>query len=299
MPNFVADNYTKSEMESYINTQHPYIQQQDAIAKQGVVVIDNVTCSPVYGDSFLAPDLLIIICHQGMLWNKNMPDPVFKAHDVSILLPNQIFMSKQASVDYRVTMVVVSRKFFNRLQHSYPYTRYTPRYRRNPATHLTNEQYNSVINAVGLLRTITQSDSPHRLEMLSNLLAIMLNMIGEYHLSNTPDNFFLTPNELLFSRFYDALIHHHCESREMAFYAHLCCLSPKHFSEVIKRETGISAPEWINTYVTIRAKSLLDSRRDYTVQQISNLLGFNEQASFARFFKKQTGMTPSEFRNRE
>lgn len=286
-------------MESYINTNHPYIQQQKTIAEKGVVVIDNVKSSPVYGDSFLAPDMLILICHQGTLWNKDMPDPVFGAHDVSVLLPNQIFMSKRASEDYQVTMIVVSRKFFSRLQHSYPYTRYAPRYRRHPATHLTNEQYNSIINAVGLLRTITQSDSPHRTDMLSNLLSIMLNMIGEYHASNHPESFNLTPNELLFNRFYDALIHHHCESHEMAFYAHICCLSPKHFSEVIKRDTGISAPEWIATYITIRAKSLLDSRRDYTIQQISLQLGFTEQASFARFFKKQTGMTPSEFRDRK
>ena len=286
-------------MESYINTQHPYIQQQETIAERGVVVIDNVTSSPVYGDSFLAPDLLILICHQGKLWNKDMPDPVFEAHDVSVLLPNQIFMSKQASIDYRVTMIVVSKNFYSRLQHSYPYTRHAPRFRRSPATHLTNEQYNSMINAVGLLRTLAESQSVHRTEMLINLLSIMLNMIGEYHVSNRPGNLNLSSNELLFSRFYDALIHHHCESHEMAFYAHLCCLSPKHFSEVIKRETDISAAEWISTYILIRAKSLLDSRRDYTVQQISNILGFSEQASFARFFKKQTGMTPSEFRDRK
>ena len=85
---------------------------------------------------------------------------------------------------------------------------------------------------------------------------------------------------------------------EMAFYAHECCLSPKHFSEVIKRETALSPSQWISTYVTICAKSLLDSRKDYTVQQISHYLGFTEQASFTRFFKRETGLTPSEYRER-
>ena len=84
----------------------------------------------------------------------------------------------------------------------------------------------------------------------------------------------------------------------MAYYADLCCLSPKHFSEVIRRETGISANTWISTYVTIRAKILLDSRPDCTVQQVSDVLGFSEQSSFARFFKKQTGMSPTEYRER-
>lgn len=285
-------------MEIDTNPHHPYIQQQETIAKQEVMVIDNVTGTPVYGDSYIAPDMLIIICHQGTLWNKDMPDPLFGVHDIGVLLPDQIIAAKEASADYQATMIAISRRFYNRLQHSYPYTRYAPRYRRNPATHLTDKQYDSLISAIGLLRTLTQLDSPHRPEMLSNLLAIILNIVGEYYVSNHPDNYTLSPNELLFNRFYDALIRHHSESHEMAFYAHLCCLSPKHFSEVIKRETGTSAAEWISTYITTRAKTLLDSRKDYTIQQISLKLGFTEQASFARFFKNQTGMTPSEFRDR-
>jgi AraC-like DNA-binding protein len=242
--------------------------------------------------------MLIIICRQGTLWNKDMPDPLLGVHDIGVLLPDQIIAAKEASADYQATMIAISRRFYNRLQHSYPYTRYAPRYRRNPATHLTDKQYDSLLNAIGLLRTLTQLDSPHRPEMLTNLLSIILNVIGEYYVSNHPDNYTLSPNELLFNHFYDALIRHHSESHEMAFYAHLCCLSPKHFSEVIKRETGTSAAEWISTYITTRAKTLLDSRKDYTIQQISLKLGFTEQASFARFFKNQTGMTPSEFRDR-
>jgi AraC-like DNA-binding protein len=84
----------------------------------------------------------------------------------------------------------------------------------------------------------------------------------------------------------------------MAFYARICCLSPKHFSEIIKKDTGICPKGWITNFLTARAKVLLDSREDHTIQQISNLLGFGEQSSFARFFKKETGMTPKEYRSR-
>ena len=284
-------------MKSGLNTQHPYIQHMDTIAEQDVMVIDNVTGFPAYGESYIAPDMLILICHEGVLWIKNMPDQTFKAHDIGILLPDQIVVSQRASADYRATLIAVSRKFHDRLQHSYPYTRYAPRYRRRPGTHLTDEQYKSLLDVVGLVRTITQSKSIHRTEMLSNLLAIMLNMVGEYHVSNHPDiSINLSPNEQLFNRFYEAIIQHHRESHEMAFYARICCLSPKHFSEIIKRDTGISANQWISTFLTVRAKSLLDSREDYSIQQISDFLGFSEQSSFSRFFKRETGMSPREYR---
>jgi AraC-like DNA-binding protein len=75
-------------------------------------------------------------------------------------------------------------------------------------------------------------------------------------------------------------------------------LSPKYFSTLIKQETGISAGEWIDRYVTLQAKELITRCRNHTIQQIADDLGFCEQASFSRFFKKQTGMTPTEYRER-
>jgi AraC-like DNA-binding protein len=235
-----------------------------------------------------------------MLFNDS-PKLTFKAHDVAILLPNQLGgFSQQPSADYRTTWIAISKKFHDHLQHSYPYTRYAPRYRRHPITPLPDLQYQSLCHAIELLRPITQSKSIHRDEMLSNLISIILNIVGECHAKNqiSDSSYSLSPNEQLFNRFYEAIIQHHRESHEMAFYAHICCLSPKHFSEIIKRDTGISPKGWITHFLAARAKVLLDSREDHTIQQVSNLLGFDVQSSFARFFKRETGMTPREYRSR-
>jgi AraC-like DNA-binding protein len=74
-------------------------------------------------------------------------------------------------------------------------------------------------------------------------------------------------------------------------------LTPKYFSAIIKKETGASAIKWISEYVTVQAKQLLDVRTDYTVLQVSRELGFSDQASFSRYFRKYTGMTPREYRD--
>ena len=44
---------------------------------------------------------------------------------------------------------------------------------------------------------------------------------------------------------------------------------------------------------------LMHVRRDLSVQAIADMLGFSEQASFSRYFRRETGMSPTEFRNRE
>lgn len=287
-------------MESDLNKQHPFIQLLSTLDEKGVVVTDSVEGIPVNEESYVSPDMLIILCHQGRMLFNDSPKLTFKAHDVAILLPNQLGgFSQQPSADYRTTWIAISKKFHDHLQHFYPYTRYAPRYRRHPITPLPDLQYQSLCHAIELLRPITQSKSIHRDEMLCNLISIILNIIGECHArSEIGSSYSLSPNEQLFNRFYEAIIQHHRESHEMAFYAHICCLSPKHFSEIIKRDTGISPKGWITHFLAARAKALLDSREDHTIQQVSNLLGFDVQSSFARFFKRETGMTPREYRSR-
>lgn len=249
MLNFATGTLTKQEMNARFDPQHPYIQLLEEIKEKGVVVIDDISAPPAVGEAYIANDLLIIVCHQGAILNDKVAEHRLRAHDVSVLMPEQIVMPVSVTSDLRCTNVAVSR-----------------------------------------------SASPYRQDQLAHLLSIFISMLGEYHVANYPDE--LEGSDSLFSRFYELLIRHHRESREMAFYAHECCLSPKHFSEVIKRETVLSPSQWISTYVTICAKSLLDSRKDYTVQQISHYLGFTEQASFTRFFKRETGLTPSEYRER-
>jgi len=278
--------------------QYPYIELQKAIDEQKVVVIDNIPVPPTIGNTYIANNLLIIVCHRGAIINDDIPEYRLRAHDVNVLMPDQIVLPSRVTDDLCYTNLAISREFYEQqLLLQYPYTRHGDLFRRRPPCLLTEEQFDGVVNAVNLIRTIAQSKSPHRLDQLVQLLNILFSMLGEYHVANYPDE---SPGKSnVFSRFYDALNQHYRESHEMAYYANLCCLSPKHFAEVIKRETNIGAYTWISTYITTRAKIMLDSRPDCTVQQISDYLGFCEQSAFARFFKKQTGMTPTAYRDRE
>ncbi len=107
-----------------------------------------------------------------------------------------------------------------------------------------------------------------------------------------------THQEDIFERFHEAIVKYHRQSREATFYADKLCITPKYMSSIIKQVTGRSANEWINGYVIREAKALLRSKKRCTIQEISDYMGFPDQATFSKFFKKHTNYPPTEYRLR-
>jgi AraC family transcriptional regulator, transcriptional activator of pobA len=74
-------------------------------------------------------------------------------------------------------------------------------------------------------------------------------------------------------------------------------LSPKYLSDLLKTETGKTALELIHLRVISEAKNLLVAG-DRSITEIAYRLGFENPPYFSRLFKKETGMSPKEFMNR-
>ncbi len=72
-------------------------------------------------------------------------------------------------------------------------------------------------------------------------------------------------------------------------------LSANYFGDLIKKETGVSAQEYIhNKVIEIAKKRLFDA--DKSISEIAYELGFKYPQHFTRLFKQRTGLTPNEFR---
>ena len=72
-------------------------------------------------------------------------------------------------------------------------------------------------------------------------------------------------------------------------------LSPNYFGDLIKKETGKSAQEYIQLVVMEKVKELL-AESNKTVSEIAYELGFKYPHHLSRVFKKVTGTTPNEYR---
>jgi AraC-like DNA-binding protein len=79
------------------------------------------------------------------------------------------------------------------------------------------------------------------------------------------------------------------------YFADKVFLSPNYFGDLIKKETGKSAQEYIQTRMIDMAKEMI-AGTEKTVSQIAYELGFQYSQHFNRIFKKNTGYTPGEYR---
>jgi len=81
------------------------------------------------------------------------------------------------------------------------------------------------------------------------------------------------------------------------FLAEKCHLSANYLSDLLKKETGKTAKDHINDFLVDKAKNLLLVSTD-SISGIAYTLGFNYPHYFSRLFKRKTGVTPQEYRQR-
>lgn len=92
------------------------------------------------------------------------------------------------------------------------------------------------------------------------------------------------------------LVHSNCkEKHDVAFYAKELCVTSVYLTRAIKSLTGKTAIQFINDILVDEAKLLL-YRAGTSIQETAEELNFSDQAAFSKFFKKNTGLSPLEYK---
>ena len=111
-------------------------------------------------------------------------------------------------------------------------------------------------------------------------------------------NVALSRNEQLFQGFIREVQKNYMVNREVSFYASKLCITPKYLGVVVAQVSGRRPLEWIRDYVILDAKAMLLSR-EYSIQQISQLLNFPNPSFFSKYFREAVGYSPSKYLNKE
>ena len=130
--------------------------------------------------------------------------------------------------------------------------------------------------------------------MLSAHLTVLLTYLSRIY-STRFEAMLNQAEQSLLQKFQELINEKFRELHEVADYASLLNLSAGHLSETVKLQSGRPAIKHIHDRLVLEARRLL-FHSDDSLKEIAFELGFSDASYFNRFFKRETQVTPAEFR---
>ena len=132
-------------------------------------------------------------------------------------------------------------------------------------------------------------------EMLRSILDLILTTCAaRYQVTESLLN--KGKGQILVKRFFHLVEENHQKNLSMSDYSGMIGITPNHLTQTVKLLTGKTSSQ------IIKAKQLLEIKRllvhtNLSISEIANQLNFEDQSYFTKFFKRETGFTPVQFRS--
>ena len=272
---------------------------QQSIEQSDILIVREMPRFFGYNEDFVFPHIILTLILSGSA--RAMYDMRVITHhknDLTIILPGHIMHPIECSDDFSYTLLFISPKMFDDLRfHTFSHD--YEKFNNAPFCSLTDGQAAhllAIVDQLAIIANHTDKELPHRYQTLLAQLAVGYEFLN-YYRRDQDRQWAENRNADIFNRFIDLVVKHYRESREVKYYADLLHISPKHLSKVVRTATnGLSPVKWIEQYVMVQAKQLIETRATQTLQETAYLLGFTEPTSFYRYFKRVTGMTAKQYR---
>lgn len=175
-------------------------------------------------------------------------------------------------------------------------------YKTNEALHLSDKERSSVTECLAKINDELQlSIDKHSKTLIASNIELLLNYCTRFY-----DRQFITRenvNRGFLEKFETSLNVYFTSDRpqelgfpSVSYFADELHLSANYFGDLIKKETGKTAQEYIqNKIIDIAKIRVFDI--DKSISEIAYDLGFKYPQHFIRLFKKRVGVTPNEYRS--
>ena len=175
-------------------------------------------------------------------------------------------------------------------------------YDSNEALHLSEKERQIVLDCFSKIEyELQQTIDKHSKTLIASNIELFLNYCTRFY-----DRQFITRDNVhkgIVERF-ETLMNSYFSSDKpvtiglpsVAYCAEELNLSPNYFGDLIKKETGVSAQEYIQSKVIDIAKERIFDI-DKSIGEVSYDLGFKYPQHFTRLFKQKVGVSPNKYRN--
>lgn len=248
-----------------------------------VASIKNQIISTGMGELFFVPLGRILLVTAGFAHLRINLQPCKIEAGQALVIPENFYMEVQ-EVDQDYNANIVS---FNDIDN--PFKRWTT-IEMGTSDFCRLQKYIDLLWQVAHAHSFQQTTIDNILiAMLSDLWCVN-NNVEQNHSQTTP-----TAAEQLVQRFFDLLAESDGDMRSVAAFAERLFVTPNHLSTVVRQQAGQTVMQLVNAHTILQAKVLL-RHSDLPVYEVADRLGFESSPAFCRFFKRETGSTPTFFR---
>lgn len=243
-------------------------------------------------------DLNLILCTEGAaVVEVNMRTYDVVPRTQIVLGFDSLLRVVGASPNFRCTRMCFSPNFIERMGGRID-MRLMRFLRLNPVEQHSEADYDAVVRHVYALAAALarRAGDPHRGEKMARLLMLYLDDMSDNSYKaweDLPAESADRPTELF--RAFVELVHKHAAAHnDVRFYADRLAITPRYLSQVCRKKKT-SPMTIIEGHLLFAAKEMLHHTDD-AILDIAMRLNFSDQSVFARFFRRHTGMTPSQWR---
>lgn len=221
----------------------------------------------------------------------------FRPGNILRLRPGQVMQVKNVSEDFCCSLFFFDKRVVGEMISGIqvPLVTTSPLLPTSEALRNSLSVYLSII--FEKMEMMRKDNSPYLGKIVEQVVKAMLCEIF-FEISKGREDKTIQTNRAqdIFAKFSSLVDENYAQHREVAWYADRLNLSHKYLCKVMSESIGTSPGQFIDQKVSAEAKHML-ANTAMTVQQIAQALSFPNQSLFARFFKRNTSLSPMEFRN--
>lgn len=254
--------------------------------------------SGALGSAIRTRGCLLLFCLQGRaIVSANLERRVFRRGDIAVVFPDTLFVVHGTCGDFRVRTIELSPELTDEVILPLS-SEFFERIYDEPILPTTGEQqallgsWNAHVDYCAQCSAAKSARMMIRNQLQNLFLAMEVGLVFDAspeHVKSRPSS------RRLFNAFCKLVTEHCYEQHEVKFYADRLCITPYYLSKITARITETTPKQFIDWQIVMEIKHLLTTT-DLTIKEIANRFHFDSASYLGRYFRRHTGMTPSEFR---
>jgi len=223
--------------------------------------------------------------------------------EIILLSFGHFFKIQHFSQDFRCVVLYVGKEYIDEMFSTdmiYKRVKYGVRMYKTPLLKLSAMESDLLLQRLEFVRGIVSNEQHryHKEMILSTLLIFFLDLshIIEKEVQEDSGNK-QSRDELYFQQFLELLVLHYKIEHYVEFYADKLHITTHYLTMILKRLSGQTVSDLIFQLLFSEAKVLLQQPK-LSIQQIAEEFHFSDQSAFGKFFKRKSGLSPKEFRQK-